>query len=323
MKISDLQDSYPLIYAAAVKNRGESDWIRATENDLEEAFGWAETPEGDRFWDRINDGRFDAAKELQPELFAPLKKYPLGPIKLKLDHIGQITNYDSDIPKHLRKHGQLSALNCTFEIVAYHNDLYIVKVIHKDGTVITQLGYKENMLEPLKAVPVRDYWCVENAPNFTKSMFDAMVNYCEKKYGPYKRRDVLLSWENFVNGRYSCFWVASDRIGTEYVYSQDNNTQSISLITLDEMLQIIDYKVPKPIPKQSKEEWDEEVVEWDEEPWPNDEHDKPVGIVIPSFQLVPSKANFTLRKVPTLRVQTKKEQLKQISIIIKSNHVKS
>jgi hypothetical protein len=384
MNISDLQQDYPLVYAAAVKNRAESDWNTPNENDLDLAFSWDETSEGQDFWEAIDQGEFGDAENMKPKLFAPLRKckYSLGPIRLKLNVNQQISNYSADIPKDFIKHGSCDASYCTFEIVGYHGDLYIVKVINQHGDLVTQLGYKEDMLEPLQfeevlskserecwsvrysssfteemfiamvkyltdkhgpykrsvvklswdnfkndmygwfwvdsekdvkfsqdnsrldnpllslldmlqlinyKKPEKESWCVEYSPKFTKPMFYAMLTYCEKKYGPYKRKDVIVSWDNFVDGRYSCFWVSSNLKGTEYVYSQDNNSQTNLVITLDEMLKIIGYKQ---------------------------------GIHVEVIKKQPVQPDFKIRRTLPLRLELKKKEFKQVQIIIKQSNVK-
>jgi hypothetical protein len=66
MIIKDLKDKYPLVYEAAIKNCNTG----CNENDaISSAFTWENTPEGNNFWWKIDDERFDEAKEICPHLF--------------------------------------------------------------------------------------------------------------------------------------------------------------------------------------------------------------------------------------------------------------
>ena len=66
MIIKDLKDEYPLVYEAAMKNCNEG----CNENNtISFSFTWCNTPEGEDFWNNINAGQFDGAKERCPHLF--------------------------------------------------------------------------------------------------------------------------------------------------------------------------------------------------------------------------------------------------------------
>jgi hypothetical protein len=66
MIIKDLKDKYPLVYEAAMKN---CDPGKGENHGLMDAFYWVRSPEGEDFWNNINAGQFDRAKEICPHLF--------------------------------------------------------------------------------------------------------------------------------------------------------------------------------------------------------------------------------------------------------------
>jgi hypothetical protein len=66
MLIKELKDKYPLVYEAAINNCNTG----CNENNtISFSFTWGNTPEDHNFWDSINVGQFDKAKEICPHLF--------------------------------------------------------------------------------------------------------------------------------------------------------------------------------------------------------------------------------------------------------------
>jgi len=320
MKISELKHVYPLIHAKAVeyaKAYAKKEGNFFTEDkQIDQAFPWSETVEKSDFWLEINRQKFTEAKKREPELFKP-RKFGLGPIKFKTNDI-RIPTYTADsydIPRELIQHGDTVFQENKGEIVAFHNDYYIVRFLDIKNNYV-QVGFKEDVLESLT-----ECWCVEYSSDFTEDMFKYLVMWCSNKYGPYKREVVPLSWKDF-QGKYPFFWVNSR---DSHLYSQDNHRASCPIITLDELLKKIDYKAPKPLPKKAQvelEQWDEEEEEWDYEEGFINKEPKSTGIVIPPLNLVSSKANLQLRRVPNLSLKIAKKEFNQVQIIIKPNHVK-
>jgi len=76
--ISSIQYTHPFIYEKAVKYSTKCNNTYHDEQTIMNGFGWNSTDENEYFWEHINYGRFEEAKQLYPELF--------------IDHLDIITN---------------------------------------------------------------------------------------------------------------------------------------------------------------------------------------------------------------------------------------
>ena len=153
MIINDLKKKYGLskVYDAAIRN--QIDLVpRLGNRDLKDAFVWFKSPEGEEFWNYINNGDFHNPYRLIPDLFDE------KPLEVTVAQVHQAAKHLSSMLKN----------DNSFD---YYDDMISDNVFYDAGI---ELNSDEVILESLVLVDAdgEELKC----PNWVKSVFENEIN---------------------------------------------------------------------------------------------------------------------------------------------------